>query len=204
MIGLGYATTFDRIAAAPLEAELAAAPGCGGIEVGSGVVRLPHGAGFDPGGIGKGLAADLVAEELLAAGAEGAVVNLGGDLRAAGNSETGAWVIRIDEPAAGVAATVAFEQGAVATSTPLRRTWTQGETRRHHLIDPGRGVPFDDTAPSLVSVVAAEGWWAEVCTKAVMSLPRALLGGMLEEAAALVAYRDGSVELVNDMERYLR
>jgi hypothetical protein len=37
-----------------------------------------------------------------------------------------------------------------------------------------------------------------------MSLPRALLGGMLEEAAALVAYRDGSVELVNDMERYLR
>ncbi|MBI5157807.1 MAG: FAD:protein FMN transferase [Acidimicrobiia bacterium] len=204
MIELGYDTSFDRIAAHAANRETTAAPGCGEIEVGGGVVRLPPGAGFDPGGIGKGLAADLVAEELITDGAEGAMVNLGGDLRAAGTSVAGAWVVQIDEPTAGVAATVAFESGAVATSTPLRRFWQQGEVRRHHLIDPARGLPFEEAAPTLASVVAAEAWFAEVCTKAAMALPPALLEGVLEDAAALVAYADGTVLWVNGMERYLR
>lgn len=39
---------------------------------------------IDLGGIGKGYAADLIAAELIAAGAEGVSVNLGGDLRVAG------------------------------------------------------------------------------------------------------------------------
>src|SRR6266567_2096716 len=42
-------------------------------------VTLPRGVGFDPGGIGKGLAADLLCEELLALGATGCCVNMGGD-----------------------------------------------------------------------------------------------------------------------------
>jgi thiamine biosynthesis lipoprotein len=204
MVELGYDTSFESITTTAASRGATAAPGCGEIEVGGGVVRLPQGGGFDPGGIGKGLAADLVAEELIADGADGAMVNLGGDLRAAGFCDAGAWVVRVDEPAAGVAATVAFEAGAVATSTPLRRTWQQGATRRHHLIDPARGLPFDDRAPTLVSVVAAEAWFAEVCTKAAMALPPSLLEGVLEDAAALVAYRDGTVMWVNGMERYLR
>ena len=204
MLGIGYDTTFDRIRDAPTGLAPEAAPGCGDIEVGGGMVRLPAGAGFDPGGVGKGLAADLVAAELVADGAEGALVNLGGDLRAVGHAEAGSWVVHIDEPAAAVTVTVAVEEGAVATSTPLRRTWKQGEARRHHLIDPGSGMPFGDTAPSLVSVIAGEAWWAEVCTKAAMSVPLQLLAGILDEAAALVAYRDGTRELVNGMERYLR
>ncbi len=204
MVGLGYDTTFDRLSPGGVVAPPRAAPGCGEIEVGGRVVRLPEGAGLDPGGIGKGLAADLVAGELIAAGAAGAMVNLGGDLRAMGDAEDGAWVIRIEEPAAGVDVTVAFDAGAVATSTPLRRTWKQGETLRHHLVDPATGIPFDERAPSLVSVIAAEAWWAEVCTKAAMATPLSLLGGMLEDAAALVKFRSGSVEMINGMERYLR
>lgn len=204
MIDLGYDTTFERVAHAVGGGGATAAPGCGEIEVGGGVVRLPHGCGFDPGGIGKGLAADLVTEELMADGAEGVLVNLGGDLRAAGDSDTGTWVVRVDEPAAGVAAIVAFTAGAVATSTPLRRVWKQGDVHRHHLIDPSRGLPFDEEAPTLVSVVAAEAWFAEVCTKAAMALPPSLLEGILEDAAALVAYGDGRVVPINGMERYLR
>ncbi len=44
------------------------------------LVRLPEGVGFDPGGIGKGLAADIVGEEL-ADRVDGICVNIGGDLR---------------------------------------------------------------------------------------------------------------------------
>jgi thiamine biosynthesis lipoprotein len=52
-------------------------------------VTLPAGVGLDPGGIGKGYAADLVVEELRAAGAAGVCVNLGGDLRAEGRAPGG-------------------------------------------------------------------------------------------------------------------
>jgi thiamine biosynthesis lipoprotein len=204
MVAIGYSTTFADISSAPTGQDPGPAPGCGGIELGAGVVRLPDGVGFDPGGIGKGLAADIVAVELSVAGADGIVVNLGGDLRAAGESEAGVWVIRIDEPAAQIRETVAIAAGGVATSTPLRRTWSQGGARRHHLIDPGSGQPFGALAPTLVSVVAAEAWWAEVLTKAAMSVPRALLNGMLEPAAALVSYADGSREMVNGIEQYLQ
>lgn len=51
-----------------------------------GVVQLPRGTTLDPGGLGKGLAADIVCEELVAAGAAGALVEVGGDLRAAGET----------------------------------------------------------------------------------------------------------------------
>ena len=55
-------------------------------------VQLPTGTVLDPGGLGKGLAADLVVEELLASGASGALVSIGGDLRVAGEPPDGdAW-----------------------------------------------------------------------------------------------------------------
>jgi thiamine biosynthesis lipoprotein len=56
---------------------------CGWIVVDhhAGTVRLPAGAGFDAGGIGKGLAADLVSADLVSAGVTGGCVNVGGDLR---------------------------------------------------------------------------------------------------------------------------
>src|SRR4029078_51858 len=49
-------------------------------------VRLPAGTGFDPGGIGKGLAADIVVDEIRADGADGVCVNPGGDVRVDGPS----------------------------------------------------------------------------------------------------------------------
>jgi len=60
-------------------------------------VRLPAGTGFDAGGIGKGLAADLVTTEAIAAGADGICVNLGGDLRVAGTGPDGAWTVGIEK-----------------------------------------------------------------------------------------------------------
>ena len=54
----------------------------------AGRMRTPAGLVLDPGGIGKGLAADLVAAELCAAGATGALVGIGGDLAARGRHPT--------------------------------------------------------------------------------------------------------------------
>ncbi|HCO04343.1 MAG TPA: hypothetical protein DIT48_13455 [Actinobacteria bacterium] len=129
-------------------------------------VTLPPGVGFDPGGIGKGYAADLVVQELLSRGAAGACVNMGGDLRVEGESPSGdAWIIGVEHPLKRRSAgTVAVRRGAAATTTKVRRTWGPAGDRRHHLIDPSTGAPVRNGVVSS-TVIAAEGWQAEVLAK---------------------------------------
>jgi FAD:protein FMN transferase len=155
-------------------------------------VTLPAGVGLDPGGIGKGYAADLVVSELRAAGAAGVCVNLGGDLRAEGRAPGGgSWVVGIEHPLRpGPAATVTLAGGAVATSSRIRRAWGPDGDRRHHLIDPATGAPAD-TALAAVTVLAARGWQAEVLAKA------AFLGG-LDRGRALLTVAGADGLLVDD------
>jgi FAD:protein FMN transferase len=129
-----------------------------------GLVWLPEGVRLDAGGIGKGLAADLVSRELLDAGAAGVCVNLGGDLRVAGAAPDGsAWNVSIEDPfdASRVLARVALSDGAMATSSRLRRTWTRADALVHHIIDPHTGAPAC-TPLVAVTAVAPQGWRAEV------------------------------------------
>ena len=89
----GYDRSFEQIEAhRPAGSGKAMpAPGCAGVVLDPHLrtVTLPPGVGFDPGGIGKGLAADLVVDLLLEEGAAGACVDLGGDGRAAGGRLAG-------------------------------------------------------------------------------------------------------------------
>lgn len=124
-------------------------------------------AGFDPGGIGKGLAADIVAEELIETGATGALVNLGGDIRLVGTAPDGAdWRIDIEDPrTGGILSTVVLAQGAVATSSLVKRRWIDGDgEERHHLIDPITEKPSASVVLA-VTVIAASAWQAEVLCK---------------------------------------
>lgn len=132
-------------------------------------VTLPAGVTFDPGGIGKGLAADLVVESLLAAGAAGALVNLGGDLRAAGTPPAAeGWTVAVADPrhAGRDLLRFAVPRGGVATTSPLRRRWRTATGAAHHLIDPATGRPAA-SAIVAATVVAGEAWWAEVVAKAL-------------------------------------
>jgi len=134
-----------------------------------GRVRLPAGTGFDPGGIGKGLAADLVAEAAVAAGATGVCVNLGGDLRVTGCAPNGgSWNVAVEHPTRDAPlAVLDVASGAVATSTTLRRRWTVDGVHRHHLVDPRSGEPSTSDL-ELVTVIAGAGWHAEVLATASM------------------------------------
>jgi thiamine biosynthesis lipoprotein len=204
LVAHGYDRTFESVTGHERIAEALPTPGCAGIVVEpmSGVVVLPTGVHLDPGGIGKGLAADIVVGELIAAGAAGALVSVGGDLRAEGEPPRGtSWSIAIDEPAAGGAfGVVSMSAGAVATSTTRRHRWSAGGETVHHLIDPAVGRPHSGNA-ILVTAVAAEGWWAEVATKDLIGKAPGTAG--LEETAALVVTSDGRVHLVGGMEAYL-
>lgn len=136
----------------------------------SSAVVLPTGIGIDPGGIGKGLAADMVVTELLAAGTGGALVCVGGDLAAAGTPPTPeGWLVRVEEPRdpSQTLVTFAFSAGGVATSSTLSRTWMHEGHRSHHVIDPSTQT-CSQTDLAAVTVVARAGWEAEAHATAAL------------------------------------
>jgi FAD:protein FMN transferase len=170
MVAIGYDRDFDRIAdglASP-GAPPGVVPGTIELDPSTMTARLVSGSGFDPGGIGKGYAADIVAGELRSSpGVRGVCVNIGGDLRVAGEGPGGgAWLIEVEHPLTGEpAGVIALEEGAVATTSRTRRRWMQAGEERHHLVDPRTGLPVR-TGLASVTVVAGEAWWAEVAAKA--------------------------------------
>jgi thiamine biosynthesis lipoprotein len=130
-------------------------------------VRLPAGSRFDPGGIGKGLAADLVIEHLRSLGATSAQVELGGDVRVWGENWIDApWRVDVQDPRdrVGVLTRLELTGGAVATSSVLGHTWTIDGREMHHLIDPSTGQPSNTDVLS-VTATSSELWWAEVVAK---------------------------------------
>jgi thiamine biosynthesis lipoprotein len=127
-------------------------------------VSLPSGVGIDPGAIGKGLAADIVADEIHAAGAEGVLVNLGGDVCVRGTAGGSEWTVGIQDDRVSDSPVVhrielAGGRLAVATSSSLRRRWNG----RHHVIDPFTGQPSASDLAQ-VTVTAPTGWQAEAAT----------------------------------------
>jgi FAD:protein FMN transferase len=191
MVRAGYDRSFELLGPAPVSGHSALGIGVADIEIQGNRVRLPAGTGFDPGGIGKGLAADLVCAELMAAGAAGACVNLGGDVRVCGEGpQEQGWTVAVEHPwSTRPIVLLGLADGAVATSTTLRRRWQSNDgDHRHHLIDPQTGLP-SDTDLTLTSVVAAEAWVTEVLAKAVLLAgsghPFDILGGTQVQALAV-------------------
>jgi thiamine biosynthesis lipoprotein len=172
-------------------------PGCEGVLVDprTNLVMLPPDVGIDPGGIGKGLAADLTATDAVASGATAALVSLGGDLRVAGTPPSEGWEVEVDhhitEPAR-----INLHAGAIATSSVLRRRWQTSEGEAHHIIDPRTGSPSNGDAVA-VSVVAGEAWWAEALATTILVGFRddgftLELDDLLGPAGALVTLSDRS------------
>lgn len=207
VIAAGYDRSFDSISGSSITGgpPTAAAVGFGpeGVELDDdeGTVRLPVGVAFDPGGIGKGLAADLVATELIELGAAGICVNVGGDLRVIGDAPDGeVWRVEVADPRGGAPlGIVALASGGVATSSRARRHWNSADgTEHHHLIEPVTGASAS-TSVLAATVIASEGWRAEVLAKVAFldGLSRSPLKGprWLDRlgVAALVVHDGGVV-----------
>lgn len=161
-------------------------------------VRIPEATAFDPGGIGKGFAADLVTHFLIEQGATCSSVELGGDVRVSGEPwfDT-SWRIGVANPFDDSADIAAFSPlgGAVATSSRLRRSWIVENEQRHHLLDPSTGQP---ALTDLVSATACSSvaWWAEVAAKVALIEGSSGAIDLLQEfgTPGLVVAADGSVQ----------
>jgi FAD:protein FMN transferase len=157
-------------------------PAWSSVSVEGDAVRRPPGTRLDSGGLGKGLAADLMAAALAACTTW--VVDCGGDVRI-GGQDGAQRAVDVADPAGGPPIhRLTIARGAVATSGVTRRAWAGG----HHLVDPRSGRPAN-TGIVQVTAVARTGLQAEVRAKT------ALLAGPEDAARVLV---DGGVYVVDD------
>jgi thiamine biosynthesis lipoprotein len=143
------------------------------IDQASGAVRLPSGATLDPGGLGKGLAADMVATELIECGATGACISVGGDMRIAGDSElNSSWLVAVESPfdECSALATLTLSSGGIATSSTRGKRWIGPLGEVHHVLHPNTATPLKESSGQLVqsTVLASEAVWAEVFATALL------------------------------------
>lgn len=209
LIAAGYDRSFDQLLPRPgPRGAPPGVPGCGGIvlDAARAQVTLPPGTHLDLGGIGKGRTADLVATGLVEGGARAAYVNLGGDLRIAGDLGGTTVTVGIEDPQTLESSrwVAHLAGGALATSSVARRRWVLGDTEAHHLIDPVTGRPAAGGVLA-VTVVAAEAMAAEVLAKAALIAGRGDAAAVLRDAgvAGLVVAEDGTEECIGGIEAFL-
>ncbi len=172
LVQLGYDRTFDDLPAVRFDPIIPGEPGgrWRGIKVDP--IRrhmtLPPGIKLDFGGIAKGMAVDAALESLSQNGVSQALVNAGGDLSVLGLPPDGEqWMVAV--PGQKQFWTIPLHHGAIATSGIAHRHWWQGNTLRHHILDPRTGLPAQSDLWS-VTVVADRCEQAEVAAKVAFIL----------------------------------
>lgn len=165
----------------------------------AGEIVRPAGLGFDTGGTGKGLAADLLAESLR--GYSRFIVDCGGDIRIGGaDALVHPYEVFVEHPLTGERAYVLrLGSGGVATSGLNVRIWRGADGRfAHHLLDPASGEP---AWTGLVGTTAL----ADTAVEAETLSKAALLSGpegareLLAERGGLTVHDGGRVELIGPL-----
>lgn len=179
----------------PAEAEIAEAMACCGqatsVELqGNRLTKLNDGAEVYLSSIGKGFGVDQVAKALAGFGITDYMVEIGGDLYAAGrNPEGQPWQIGIETPQAfdrGITQVVGLSGMGMATSGDYRNFFDVDGERFSHIIDATTGRPVrHDTAS--VTVLTENAMLADAWATALLVLGR--------ERGLEVAEREGIAAL---------
>ncbi len=130
--------------------------------------------GLDLGGIAKGYTSQKVLETIQTAGADTAVISLGGNVGVMGTKPDGSpWTVGIRDPngeESDYLATLSLSGQAqpqyVITSGGYERYFEQDGVRYHHILDPSTGYPAD-TGLLSVTVVSSDGTLADALSTAL-------------------------------------
>jgi FAD:protein FMN transferase len=166
LIDLGYATSrlnSDNVTSWSARSETTANLGDVEIDLPSKSITIPSGVAIDSGGIGKGLAADLMSDYAMQLGAMGVAIFAGGDVAVKGIAvDASGWEIKVSDPSDSdkYIASVALSRGGLATSSPMG--WKNEKS--HHIIDP-RTKKSSDSDVLQATVIAQSSAQAEVLAK---------------------------------------
>ncbi|MDZ7634514.1 MAG: FAD:protein FMN transferase [Bacteroidales bacterium] len=128
---------------------------------------------IDANAIAQGYTVDLLVDLLKLAGIDECLVEVGGEVRTAGDKRGAGWHVGIDTPADGnfipgaeLQAKVRLDNRALATSGNYRRFFVEDGVKYSHTIDPRTGYPVRHTLLS-ATVIAPEcaiaDAWATAC-----------------------------------------
>lgn len=198
VIAAGYDTDIDQVRAR--RHNVAAQPAAGEVLPHWSAVRIdplldrigvPAGLRLDLGATAKAWAADEAARIIEQRSGWAVLVEIGGDLAAAGWPAV-PWRIEVAEVAGGEGEVVGFTAGGLATSSTVARRWATTEGSAHHLIDPRTGTPVD--GPWRTATV-----WAPTSLAANTASTALLVAG--DDAVALAAERGWAARLVDRVGR---
>lgn len=164
----------------------------------AGTIFRPPGLSIDPGGIGKGLAADMAAG--LLEGFPRYLVSCGGDIRVGGEKAAeDPFEVFVENPVSGRKPHFfRLGSGGIATSGTTARSWRNADGKvAHHLLDPSSGRP-SRTGLISCTALAPSALEAEVLAKqALLSGPnqaRRILGNH----GGILVHEDGRVEVAGE------
>ncbi len=205
LLEMGYTASLadpSRVTTLPASAR---APGnLAGIVASGTTVTMPRGTTIDAGGMGKGLAGDIVCARVLKLGAFGVMTEFLGDIVVAGAAPDGvAWRLGIENPfdVSQELGQVRISRGAVVTSSQRKRRF--GSDSRHHLINPADARSAESDVQT-ATIIAGTGAHAEALSKsAFVREPQEFLDWLPgQNAAGLLVLEDGSQITSSNWETY--
>lgn len=153
---------------------------------------------LDAGALGKGYAAQRIADALIEAGCNAFLLNLGGNTLAHGEKPDGTpWLVAVDAPeeSSEPLPNLQLRNASLVTSGSYQRYMTVDGVRYHHVIDPDSGYP--DGKYYSVSVLCPDSAMADALSTALFCMSvedgKALLSS-IENAEALWIFEDGSTD----------
>ena len=164
-------------------------------------------ASIDVGAVGKGFAAERIAELLAERGFDSFVLDLGGNIRAVGTKPDGSgWITGIEDPQGDTehpfAARVELLDSSCVTSGDYKRYFTVDGNKYHHIIDKDTLYPAEHY--SSVTVIVPDSALADALSTALFCMPleegKALIE-RTEGAKALWIYADGRKVFSSDFDR---
>ena len=109
------------------------------------VTLTDAGSSIDIGGAAKGYIADRIAERLTDAGINGAIINMGGDMRIIGTKDSNPFTVGIADPSKNTECIISLNltDRSVATSGTYERYIKYNGVTYHHILDPKTGYSVD-------------------------------------------------------------
>lgn len=161
------------------------------------LIGIPKGATLDLGATAKAWTADRAALVLSKRHGCAVLVEIGGDLRAAGTPAE-PWVIEVAERESDAGVAVTLAHGGLTTSTRTARRWSTPGGFAHHVIDPRTGRPADGPWRT-ASVWAPSAVRANTFSTALVATGDAALGRLtLAGHPARLVDEDGDVTELAD------
>jgi len=162
--------------------------------VGNRVEMDQEGVRFDFNAVAQGYSVDLAGKFLASKGIENYLVDIGGEVLAAGEKPgEGKWIVGIEKPSVTeysdrmLEATLELKDKALATSGNYRKYYEENGVRYSHTIDPFTGYPVRHSLLS-VSVIDADCGSADAWATAFMVMGLENAKEILEEKEDLEAF----------------